>query len=239
MRITAFFLALAFVAAAVEAKTLRWSSQGDYLTADPHGQNEGINNLINDEIFERLTRRDKQLASSPGSPRRGAGESSNEGVVFHDGTPMPPTTWSSDRGRRCPAQLQGIRDPSGGATHRRLHGRDRDGAPVPAQCSSERDRCAQSRRGAVAWRHSPGLQERRGDLRLACRTAPGHAQKDSEVATVLKKFPSGASPTPLRGHVTTCTAIKSDATRMAALLARSTCARSSLQDLPRSSNRVM
>jgi len=41
---------LALACLAADAKALRWSSQGDYLTADPHGQNEGINNLINDEI---------------------------------------------------------------------------------------------------------------------------------------------------------------------------------------------
>jgi hypothetical protein len=31
------------VAAVADAATLRWSSQGDYLSADPHAQNEGIN----------------------------------------------------------------------------------------------------------------------------------------------------------------------------------------------------
>jgi peptide/nickel transport system substrate-binding protein len=41
-----------------QAAVFRWSSQGDYLSADPHAQNEGINNLVNDEILERLTSRD-------------------------------------------------------------------------------------------------------------------------------------------------------------------------------------
>ena len=56
---------LAALASAGDAKTFRWSSQGDYLTADPHAQNEGINNLINNEIFERLTARDKDLKLIP------------------------------------------------------------------------------------------------------------------------------------------------------------------------------
>ena len=30
----------------VHAKTLRWSSQGDILTMDPHAQNEGLNNTV-------------------------------------------------------------------------------------------------------------------------------------------------------------------------------------------------
>ena len=37
------------------AKPLRWSSQGDFLTADPHAMNEGINNTILSHVYERLT----------------------------------------------------------------------------------------------------------------------------------------------------------------------------------------
>ena len=44
--------ALAFVLAcpATDAATLRWSSQGDYLTADPMAQNELLTNSIR-QIF--------------------------------------------------------------------------------------------------------------------------------------------------------------------------------------------
>ena len=80
---------------AADAKTLRWSSQGDYLTADPHGQNEGINNLINDEIYERLVMRGKKLELVPGlatswemvAPTRWRFQL-RRGVVFQDGTPL-------------------------------------------------------------------------------------------------------------------------------------------------------
>jgi peptide/nickel transport system substrate-binding protein len=75
--------------------TLRWSSQGDYLSADPHAQNEGLNNNINDHIFERLTAREKDLSLKPSlatswettSPRvwRFA---LRRGVTFHDGSPF-------------------------------------------------------------------------------------------------------------------------------------------------------
>src|SRR5205085_9428096 len=40
-------LAVALAAPLTEAKTLRWSSQGDYLTADPMAQNELLTNSIN------------------------------------------------------------------------------------------------------------------------------------------------------------------------------------------------
>ena len=39
-------LALALAAPAADAKTLRWSSQGDVATHDPHSQNESFNNSV-------------------------------------------------------------------------------------------------------------------------------------------------------------------------------------------------
>lgn len=47
------------------AKTLRWSSQGDAATHDPHAQNEGVNNQINGQIYEQLLTRDKSLKPQP------------------------------------------------------------------------------------------------------------------------------------------------------------------------------
>src|ERR1043165_2635144 len=96
MRIAAL-LACILAAFAAEVRTLRWSSQGDYLTADPHGQNEGINNLINYEIFEPLTTRDKQLRIVPALATSWEAKSPTvwrfnlrRGVVFHDGSPLTP-----------------------------------------------------------------------------------------------------------------------------------------------------
>src|ERR1700675_5034757 len=94
MRLVAFALCLA-LAAAASAKTFRWSSQGDFLSADPHAQNEGLNNLINNEIFERLTTRDKDLKLIASLATSWEAKSSTvwrfqlrRGVVFHDGTPF-------------------------------------------------------------------------------------------------------------------------------------------------------
>ena len=49
----------------VQAKTLRWSSQGDYITADPHAQNELLTNSINGHVYEGLVTRGKQLEIIP------------------------------------------------------------------------------------------------------------------------------------------------------------------------------
>ncbi|HEY4997791.1 MAG TPA: hypothetical protein VII36_01550, partial [Usitatibacter sp.] len=53
-------LALA-CATAVEAKTLRFSSQGDITTVDPHANNEGFTNAYLDQIYETLATRGKEL----------------------------------------------------------------------------------------------------------------------------------------------------------------------------------
>jgi peptide/nickel transport system substrate-binding protein len=84
-----------FSTLAAHAATLRWSGQGDYLTADPHAQNEGMNNNINDLIHERLVMRDQTLKIIPAlavSWERTAPTvwkfNLRKDVKFHDGTPF-------------------------------------------------------------------------------------------------------------------------------------------------------
>ena len=57
--------ALALAAMPVEAKTLRFSSQGDITTIDPHGNNEGFTNAYLDNIYETLVTRGKDLKVEP------------------------------------------------------------------------------------------------------------------------------------------------------------------------------
>ena len=49
----------------VDAKTLRFSSQGDITTIDPHGNNEGFTNAYLDNIYEPLVTRGKDLKVEP------------------------------------------------------------------------------------------------------------------------------------------------------------------------------
>lgn len=60
----ALALSLVFVAAA-PAQTLRWASQGDVQTMDPHSQNESLTNAINGQVYESLVNRGKQLEIVP------------------------------------------------------------------------------------------------------------------------------------------------------------------------------
>jgi peptide/nickel transport system substrate-binding protein len=43
------------------AQTLRWASQGDVQTMDPHSQNESLTNAVNGQVYESLVNRDRQL----------------------------------------------------------------------------------------------------------------------------------------------------------------------------------
>ena len=82
-------------AAPAFAQTLRWASQGDALTMDPHSQNEGLTNAMNGQVYETLVLRDKQLALVPGLALSWEQPSPlvwrfklRPGVKFHDGAVM-------------------------------------------------------------------------------------------------------------------------------------------------------
>ncbi len=53
------------IAPFTQAKTLRWSSQGDLITLDPHAQNEGFTNAFLDSIYETLVTRGRDLKVIP------------------------------------------------------------------------------------------------------------------------------------------------------------------------------
>ncbi len=96
--VTAFLaavLAASLAAFPATAKTLRWSSQGDILTMDPHAQNEGLNNAVSDHIYEPLVTRGKDLKIEPCLALSWQAVSPTvmrfklrPNVKFHDGTPF-------------------------------------------------------------------------------------------------------------------------------------------------------
>lgn len=88
-------VALLALACGASAQTLRWTSQGDPQTMDPASQNESLTNMVNGQIYERLTSRDAKLAIVPGlaTSWTQTGPLSwrfklRPGVKFHDGTPF-------------------------------------------------------------------------------------------------------------------------------------------------------
>ncbi len=64
--IRAILLSLVCACAPIaHAKTLRWATQGDSSTMDPHAQNESFTNAINGLIYEYLVDYDKDVKLSP------------------------------------------------------------------------------------------------------------------------------------------------------------------------------
>jgi peptide/nickel transport system substrate-binding protein len=92
-------LAVLILAAAasgfLHAQTLRWASQGDAQTMDPHSQNELLTNAINGQVYDTLVMRDKQLGVVPGLATEWTQVNPTlwrmklrPNVKFHDGTPF-------------------------------------------------------------------------------------------------------------------------------------------------------
>jgi peptide/nickel transport system substrate-binding protein len=93
-RLLVLMAAVAF-AAAVPAKTLRWSSTGDIATQDPHAQDEGFTKSVNQMIYERLIMPGKDMSPTPWlatswevvSPTKRIFKLRRD-VRFQDGTPF-------------------------------------------------------------------------------------------------------------------------------------------------------
>jgi peptide/nickel transport system substrate-binding protein len=80
---------------AVDAKTLRWSSQGDFLTMDPHAQNESLNNTAAAYVYESLLTYDEKFQLVPALATSWNRDGNllwrfnlRKDVRFHDGTPF-------------------------------------------------------------------------------------------------------------------------------------------------------
>src|SRR5215203_3661552 len=88
-------LAGVFAFAGAPAQTLRWASQGDPQTMDPHSQNESMTNMMNGQVYEGLVARDKKLNLAPALATEWAQTAPlvwrfklRPGVSFHDGSPF-------------------------------------------------------------------------------------------------------------------------------------------------------
>ncbi len=83
------------VPGAAWSKNLRWSSQGDATTQDPHGQDESFTKSINAMVYERLFQPGKDMSAAPwlatswklASPTTRV-VTLRRGVKFHDGSTL-------------------------------------------------------------------------------------------------------------------------------------------------------
>jgi peptide/nickel transport system substrate-binding protein len=88
-------LAACFAASAVHAQTLRWASQGDAQTMDPYSQNELLTNAMNGQVYETLVSRGKTMQLEPALATDWQQSSPTQwrlklrpNVKFHDGSPF-------------------------------------------------------------------------------------------------------------------------------------------------------
>jgi len=97
------------------AKHFRWASQGDAASLDPHAQNEGVTNQINNMVYERLLDYDKKMKLVPmlatswenPEPNRWVFKLRRD-VKFHDGTPFTAddVVFSFDRAKYTTASFK-------------------------------------------------------------------------------------------------------------------------------------
>lgn len=108
-------VAAALAAGMLHAQTLRWASQGEFQTADPHSQNDIVTNMVNGQVYEKLVRRDKGMAIGPGLATSWSNPDPltwrftlRQGVKFHDGAPLTveDVIFSIQRGKEPSSNLR-------------------------------------------------------------------------------------------------------------------------------------
>ena len=230
-------LLIATFGVAAEAATLRWSSQGDYLSADPHAQNEGLNNNINDFVYERLTARDRKLGLVPSLATSWEAVSPTlwrfqlrRGVTFHDGTPFTAddVVFSIERAQLPSSNFKVYAAPIGKVRKVASHTVEIE-TPAPSPLLLEHVNTIRIMSKAWAEKNAASRPQdfKTGEETYASRNANGTGpytlvRREAEVATVLRKNPRwwGLPEGLFEGNVDEIVyrPIKSDATRMAALL---------------------
>src|SRR6266545_3151163 len=123
VRVAALFGVLfAYASVIADAATLRWSGRGDMQTTDPHSQNEGLTNNINNLIYEFLVDRTKTLGLEPRLAESWQQVAPTvwriklrAGVKFHDGTPFTAddVVFSYERARSDTSQLRAYANAAG------------------------------------------------------------------------------------------------------------------------------
>jgi peptide/nickel transport system substrate-binding protein len=111
---SAALVALLVAAGTANAQVLRWASQGDPQTMDPHSQNESMTNMMNGQVYERLVMRDRKLMIVPSlaTEWQQTGPLTwvfklRPGVKFHDGSALTAddVVFSINRGKEATSQI--------------------------------------------------------------------------------------------------------------------------------------
>jgi len=237
MRALFFVALLAALSFPSPAKTLRWSSQGDLMTADPHAQNEGLNNMLMDYVYERLTTRDRDLKLAPSLALSWRQVNATtwrfdlrRGVAFHDGTPFTAddVVFSIERAQSASSNFKTFAVPLGKARAIDDHTVEIvTPRPHPLLLEDLNSINIMSRAWARKNRAEAPQDFKTAEDTVASRSANGtgpfvFVSREPEVRVAFRRNPGwwGLKEGRLEGNVDEIVyrPIKSDATRMAALL---------------------
>jgi len=233
----ALAIAAALLAGAAHGKTLRWASQGDPQTADPHSQNESFTNLFSQSVHDTLVMRDNSLRLVPGLAVSWQQVNSTtwrfnlrKGVKFHDGSPFTAddVVFSFDRAQHPNSQLRQYSVPVGKARRIDEHTvefiQDR---PNPVTLEHATTIYIMSKAWSTRNKVERPLDFKGKEETFASRNANGTGawmlvSREPGIKTVLKRNPDwwGAREGRAPGNVTEIvyTQVSADATRTAALL---------------------
>lgn len=223
----------AALAAAADAKTLRWASRGDIQTMDPYSQNELLTNNFSNLIHDVLVERNRDMTLGPRLATSWEVVSQTawrfklrRGVKFHDGSPFTAddVVFSIERAATPPSQL---------AVYARALGKPvkiddytvelRQDKPNPLLLEHLNTIYVMSRAWSVAHKTEKPLDFKASEETFAARNANGTGpfmlkSREPGVRTVLVANPDWWGPKEGNVDEIVYTPIASDATRSAALL---------------------
>ena len=224
---------LALSIAGAQAKTLRWSTQGDPQTMDPYSQNEQLTNNVNGQVYEKLVDRDKQLNIIPVlaiSWQQVSGQvwrfKLRPNIRFHDGTPFTAddVVFSIERAKHPNSQVRVYANALGTPVKiDDLTVELRQDKPNPILLEHLTTFAMMSKAWAVKNKADKPLDFKNKEETFASRNANGTGpfmlvSREPDIKTVLKRNPNWWGK--FEGNVDEIIyrPISSDATRVAALL---------------------
>jgi peptide/nickel transport system substrate-binding protein len=229
-------LATTVVAATTEARTVKWARAGDALTIDPHAQNEGPTHTLNHHLYEPLMIRDPQGKALPALAEAWGLTSDatvwefklRKGVKFHDGAPFTAddVIFSYERARQPTSDMKSLLSSVDTITKvddHTIHIKTK--GPNPLLPANLTDLFIMNKAWAEKNNATKVQDFKNREENYAVRNANGTGpfvlvSREPDVKTVMKRNESywGKGQIPLDITELVYTPIKSDATRVAALL---------------------
>ncbi len=235
IQLGAVALAAALCMGAAHSQVLRWANQGDPQTTDPHSQNEGLTNAINNHIYESLVGRGEKLELVPELADRWQQTSPlvwrmflRKGVKFHDGSAFTAddVVFSVARAALPTSQMNQYASALGKPVKIDDHTIEfRLDKPNPIFLEHASTFHMMSKSWSEKNKVEKPLDFKNREETFASKNANGTGpfmlkSREADIKTVLVKFPGYTGARKVTGNVQEVlfTPIKSDQTRVAALL---------------------